>query len=158
MLGNKSCLNISENYNYFEIAAYFVLFLTSFSSLALRIHSLRQKKSWRHCISYRICASVIQSLASGSTTNWSNLLLEAAASSTPYSNPWSPNQMVEDYSLLVVSKGCIKFFTQSSSLFLFLVVETIYLDYFFSNSPHVCKNQWGGGFPLSPQTDCMLSS
>lgn len=65
--------------------------------------------------------------------------------------------MVEDYSLLAESKGCTKFFTQSSSLFLFLVAETIYLHYFFSNSPNVCKNHQCGGFPLSPQTDCILS-
>lgn len=44
LFGNKSCLCISErNYNYFEIAAYFV-FLTSFSGLALRIHSPRDRR------------------------------------------------------------------------------------------------------------------
>lgn len=59
--------------------------------------------------------------------------------------------MLEDYSLLVVSKGCIKFFTQSSSLFLFLVVGTIYLHYFFSNSPNVCKTNNVGDFHSLPR-------
>lgn len=116
-----------------------------------------------------LCGTVTQPLVPGSTRNLITCCCwRQAVSSSPYSlplpcvvleisNPWSPHQLLDDHSLLFVSKGCIRFFSHlvyySSSCGNNLLTLSLHKFVY-----HVCKNSIVDFASVPRQTVYCLSS